>query len=325
MTRVAYLVCSHTNPGQVTRLVTLLSDGERGSQVVVHHDEPGRHLDRDALKHLTGVHFLDSRGDIEWGSFSLVEVVLRGMRWVLDNLDFDWLVLLSGQDYPIQSLPAIEDFLGSTPFDGFISGSEIETLKPRSAREALRRYYYRYYRVPAPRRIVENRLRRRATGKSTGGDGSKNLFPVAVKAVPDGTALYLGFRRLHTPFTSGFRCYRGGFWFSLSTKCVAAVDRFVSEHPAYVRHYRRTRIPDESFVNTILLNDATLDLSSNDYRFVRFPTEGGPHPDTLTIRDLEPLLASGKHFARKFDVTVDSAVLDAIDEQVHGRSAGYPR
>jgi hypothetical protein len=322
--RVAYLVRSHTNPEQIVRLVTLLSEGDRGAQVVLHHNELHTHLDRDALVSLPGVHLLDSVDPVEWGSFSLMDAVLRGLQWVLNNVEFDWLVLLSGQDYPIEPLPVIEDFLGSTQYDGFLSGSAIEELKPRSARETQRRYYYRYYRVPAPSRILVNRLRTRTGTNEAGAARSKALRPVSVKADPDGTAVYVGFRRFRTPFTSGFRCYRGGFWFTLSSKCVVAVDRFVAEHPDFVRYYQRTRNADESFLNTILFNDATLDISRDDLRYVRFPPGGAPHPDILTIKDLESMLASGKHFARKFDVRVDGTILDVLDERVHARSGRFP-
>lgn len=326
MTNVVYFVCSHTNPEQVARLATVLSADGGGSQVVVHHDESRSRLDRATLKKLPGIHLLGSDGPpIEWGSFSIVEMVLRGMRWVLDNLEFDWLVLLSGQDYPIQPLPTIEAFLASTEFDGFMSGAPVETLKSRSAREARRRYDYRYYRVPAPRRILSNRLAARNMGSTRAASPSTTRSLLSVKAVPDGTAIYVGFRRLRTPFTSRFRCYRGAQWFTLSSKSVGAVDRFVAEHPDYVRYFRRTRIPDESFVNTIVLNDARLNVSSDDRRYVRFPIGGAPHPEILTIRDLEPMLASGKQFARKFDVGVDGTILDVLDERVHGRSGQFPR
>lgn len=326
MTNVAYLICSHTNPVQVARLVKLLSAGDRGSQVVVHHDESRSRLDRGILKGLPGVHLIDSDAThIEWGSFAIVETVLRCMRWVLDNLEFDWLVLLSGQDYPIQPLPVIEASLESTEFDGFISGAPLETLKSRSAREARRRYYYRYYRVPAPSRILANHLSVRHEGNVRAVSRSTTMSLLSVKAVPDGTAIYVGVRRLRTPFTSRFRCYRGAQWFTLSAKSIAAVDRFVAEHPDYVGYWRRTRIPDEAFVNTIVLNDPNLNVSRDDRRYVRFPIGGAPHPEILTIRDLEPMLASGKHFARKFDVAVDGTILDVLDERVHhwsGRAQG---
>ena len=322
MTKIAFLVCSHTNPDQVARLVRLLSAHDGGSTVVVDHSEYDSHLDRERLARLPGVRILDRRHPVEWGDFSFIDIVLGDVRWVMDNCDFDWLIVLSGQDYAIRPLPDIEAFLASTPYDGFISGSPIDRLKPRSAREARRRYYYRYVRVPTPPSVIARRLHAWASASGRTDGLSKRLYPVTMKAVPDGSVVYMGVRRIRTPFTRVFPCYRGAFWFTLSAKSVAAVDRFVSEHPKYVEYYRRTRVPDESFLNTILLNDPTLNICPDDRRYIRFPPEGAPHPDILSIDDLQPMLASGKDFARKFDTRVDSAILDALDERVHGIGPG---
>ena len=322
MTKIAFLVYSHTNPDQVARLVRLLSASDRGSCVVVDHSEYDSHLDGERLARLPGVRILDRRHPVEWGDFSLLDLTLGDVRWIMDNCEFDWLVVLSGQDYPIRPLPDIEEFLGSTPYDGFVSGSPVESLKPRGAREARRRYTYRYFRVPAPPPVVSRLLRARAWASGRTDTPSKRLFPVTWKAAPNGSAVYVGFRRIRTPFTPAFPCYRGGFWFTLSARGVAAVDRFIHGHPDYVQFYRRTWVPDESFLNTILLNDPDLKISTDDRRYVRFPPQRSPHPDVLTIGDLEPMLASGKDFARKFDTRIDSAILAALDERVHGIGPG---
>jgi hypothetical protein len=71
MTRVVYLVCSHSNPDQVLRLVKLLRKGSGTSRVVIHHDEAVSHLDPASLVGLDGVHLLEPM-PIEWGTFSLL-------------------------------------------------------------------------------------------------------------------------------------------------------------------------------------------------------------------------------------------------------------
>ncbi|HYZ12825.1 MAG TPA: beta-1,6-N-acetylglucosaminyltransferase [Actinomycetota bacterium] len=324
MTKIAFLVCSHTNPDQVARLVRLLSAHDGASSVVVDHSEYDSHLDRGRLARLPGVRILDRRHPVEWGDFSFIDIILGDVRWVMDNVDFDWLIVLSGQDYAIRPLPDIEAFLASTPYDGFVSGSPVESLKPRSAREARRRYYYRYFRVPGLPSVIARRLHAWASASGRTDALSKRLTPVTVKALPDGSVVYVGFRRIRTPFTPAFPCYRGGFWITLSAKAVAAVDRFVQENPKYVRYYRRTRVPDESFFNTILLNDPTLNICRDDRRYVRFPPHRSPRPDVLSIEDLEPMLASGKDFARKFDTRIDGAILDALDERVHRIGVSVP-
>jgi hypothetical protein len=89
--------------------------------------------------------------------------------------------------------------------------------------------------------------------------------------------------------------------------------RAARDERALMRHYRRTIVPSESFFATVLMNDPELRVSSDDRRFVSF-APGAAHPDVLTEADLDRLMASGAHFARKFDAEADAAVLDRLDE-----------
>jgi hypothetical protein len=315
MTRVVYLVCSHSNPDQVLRLVKLLRKGSGTSRVVIHHDEAVSHLDPASLVGLDGVHLLEPM-PIEWGTFSYVEMLLWCMRWALANLEFDWLVLLSGQDYPIQPVSQIERFLASTEYDGFVKGFAVSDPGSQDG-EGFRRYYYRYHRVPVPGFL----LPRRSSSEGVVTKVARNLRDaqplLSVKRAFRSSGVQLGLRRLRTPFTEHFRCYRGSTWLTLSSKCVALLDRFVRGNPGYVRYYRRTWIPEESFIITILLNNPGLNLFRDHKRFIRFRAQGAWHPEVLTVEDLEPMLASGQHFARKFDARADERVLNLLDERVH--------
>jgi len=48
---------------------------------------------------------------------------------------------------------------------------------------------------------------------------------------------------------------------------------------------------------------------------------GGHHPKTLGMEDIPHILASGAHFARKFDLAKDAEVFDAIDAAVDAASS----
>ena len=55
-------------------------------------------------------------------------------------------------------------------------------------------------------------------------------------------------------------------------------------------------------------------MENDDLRYLDWSRE--PAPAVLTRDDLPALLGSGKLFARKFDPTVDSEVLDALDRHL---------
>ena len=97
--------------------------------------------------------------------------------------------------------------------------------------------------------------------------------------------------------------------------------------------FRRVLIPDELFFQTILLNSPLRDRIVNDnLRYMDWSRPNVPLPAVLGTGDLPQLQQSPALFARKFDVTVDSAILDMIDERILGltcatrpRQANQPR
>jgi hypothetical protein len=286
--------------------------GNSHSHVVLHHDETSSHLDARPVGDMSNVHLMRPV-PIAWGTFSWVEVVMRAIHWSLTHVDFDWLVLLSGQDYPIRPVPEIERFLATTEYDGFLKGFPLGS-RPGTAGEDLQRYLYRYYGVPAPSRL------RSRPGKDQGRGGTvarrlREAQPMlSFKRGPSG--VYIGIRRLRVPFDDRFRWHRGSTWFTLSRRSLAALGQFARSNPRVMRYFRRMWIPEESFVPTVLLNQPNLRFCLDHLRYIRFGA--GRHPAILRIQDLEEVLSSGKHFGRKFDSRVDGRILDLIDERVHG-------
>jgi Core-2/I-Branching enzyme len=297
---VAFLVVSHTRAAQLARLTgRLLGDSAR-ARVIVHHDPTGEALDRDRLAH-PRLSFVPDPAPVRWGDFSQVAMFLRSARHALADGAFDWLVTLSGQDYPLRPVGELEAFLAGTDRDAFIEGAAV-AVPPLARRltgrvdEFAGRYLHRW-------RAVGPGSRRRAAAA---------LWPRRLRReLPDGRLL-VARPRVGLPFDAAFRCYRGADWFTLSRRAVVAGLAAAEARPDLVAHYRATVLPAESFVQTLLHNDPGLDLSHDYARFTRW-RPGAAHPEVLTRADLGALRASPAFFARKFDADVDAAVLDALD------------
>lgn len=302
---VAYLVMSYGLPDQLLRLLALLRRASPRAALAVHHDARSAPLDRAALA-AVDARVVDPVA-VQWGTFSQLEAVLRGIRLLLEGSDFAWLVLLSGQDYPIRPLAQIEDDLFAADHDGHL---ELRPIAPPALwgeppDEFQRRYYYRYGHLPAAlrRRVPLAALRR-----------ARPL--VELRTLPSGPRI--GRRVLRTPFTGGLRCHQGSDWFTLSRRCAERVDDVARCDRRLLRHYRATVIPTESFVHTVLHSDAALRLSGDTRRFTLWDGPHAPRPRVLCTSDLPAILASAMDFARKFDVTVDAEILDELDRRIHG-------
>jgi Core-2/I-Branching enzyme len=296
---VAYIVLSHRNPAQVLRLVRALAEGP-AARVLVRHDPRGARLAPAEIE-TAGGEAIEDRIEFDWGGWSQLELIVACLRESAARHDPDWTLVLSGQDYPLRPLAAIEADLEQEAVDGRLGAvREVERRRPpRGEDEFFLRCRYRHYTRPRAMPHLPGALR-----------------PLAyVRELPP----LVGVRRLARPPLPFFV---SADWLTLSRRALSAVFAATADR-ALMRHFRRVAVPSESFFATVLLNDPELEIDRDHRRFAPFSRPGAPHPDTLTATDLGPMLASGADFARKFDAEVDSRVLDLLDD--HRRSAGVGR
>jgi core-2/I-Branching enzyme len=305
--RIAYVVVSHTNPEQVLRLVSVLKEGP-GAEVLVRHDPRREPFDESALGRL-GAHALHDDIDFEWGGWTQLLMLLAAVESAAERVDPDWLLVLSGQDYPLRPMVAIEERLAAERHDALLGQAwELDLRRRREPPEDefFLRYAYRHYTAPAGTPHLPRAVRSLAYLRE---------FPPPLRP-------QLGFRRARLPFGARFRCFVSADWLTLNRRAIELVLTAAHGRRRLMRYYRRVAIPSESFFATVLLNDDSLRVARDNRRFVWFRTRDAPHPETLASADLERVLASGCDFARKFDMDSDPDVLDALDER---RRSGSPR
>jgi hypothetical protein len=315
--QVVYLVHSHVYPDQVERLVNRLLADNGDAHVVVHHDYARSNLDVSRFD-ATRVDVLRHTPAIEWGMFSQAQALLRSLQWIDEQLDYRWVMFISGQDYPLRSPHQIQRTLLESKYDAFIEQPRRVEFRFRDETGArdfwAARYFYTYYALPPLVRRLPPAAAKKLRNLEVRLRSSQPF--VFVWFLPRGGRTMIGFRRRRHPFHDGLDCYGGSDSFTWSRKCVRIVLDFVARRPDVVAYYRRTIHPSESLFNTILMNAGGLELHFDNLRFDRFSGPGAGHPDILRLTDLQTLLASGRHFARKFDATVDAAILDALDESI---------
>jgi hypothetical protein len=123
-------------------------------------------------------------------------------------------------------------------------------------------------------------------------------------------------RRRNTIFTDDFICYGGSFFCALSAPCVHYARNFARDNPEIVAFFRTMPAPDEVFLQTLLVNSGKFRLIPDGKHYIDFSKSRNNHPRILGVADLPAMLASGAHWARKFDCTFDSEVLDILDRHV---------
>jgi hypothetical protein len=119
----------------------------------------------------------------------------------------------------------------------------------------------------------------------------------------------------------------GSCWWALKRDDAIKILKFVEEKPGILRAFRWTYIPDEMFFSTVLvgyLGETNLRNERMHYLegfglprdFLRLKILNRNGYRIFGVSDYEKLRAAPTLFARKFDINVDSKVMDLLDETI---------
>jgi hypothetical protein len=306
---VAYFVQSHRQNAQVLRLLERLRTGSPGAAIVVGHCPTAEPLDEARLRELDVLSFRHARKG-ERGYWSLLEPYFRAVELLAERgVGYDWLVYLSGGDYPLQPIATTEAQLAASRLDGYLTWRRWDEPGEDGRRLQGRvRYFYRYTDRPDVARWLPllHRLNK-----------LQPWFHVHLTYGPR-----VGRRLWHVPELRGRTVYRGSQWTTLRRACAERLASTVRDEPDLVRYFERTICPDEAFAQTVLVNDPALRLANDSLRYVEQVQGRDGHPPVLVLGDAPKLAASGKQFGRKLDPDVDAAILDWLDERIHPDAAG---
>jgi hypothetical protein len=308
--KVCYFIQTHKNSAQIYRLVRTIKTSSPNAQILIGHDFTSSQLDITPLRELGDVHLLKIESPSLRGDFSLLQPYLNAVDWLFESQsDFDWLIYLSGQDYPTLAPADIENFLAQTDYDGFIRYWDVFSKdSPWGKGRAWKRYYCQYYRLPDSAREAL-----RAAYEVVKFSKIQKLIPIQFFLT---YGSLVGFPAKFVPFNENFICYGGYQWHTLSKPCVAYLKDVIELRPDLVKYYKKTVVSDESFVQTILVNSQKFKLCNDPKRYFDTNEQPGGHARILTLKDYPILINGDFHFARKFESDIDSQILDAIDAKI---------
>jgi hypothetical protein len=321
---IAYLVLSHTHPELVGRLSDRLLRGDDECHVVVDHESAGPAL-RPWLPPHPRLRTRISERPGGWGGYGLVSAVLDAFAAIRRDLDPDWVVLLSGQDYPVQPPRELRLKLQSSSADVHLT---VLCQVPSEARGGMARwwhvrYYFRWWtlpRLPAVLPLPISRKRVHAVHRFS--MAQRRLF---LWSLPRGSGTRIGVRRAEIPFSNSYPCWGAYQWLAVSRRGLETLQRELSARPELVQLYKTSVIPDESMIQTVLLNAPDLVTTEPNLTFQRPTGEGDAHAAELTLDDLPAILASGRPFARKMHPDRSRTLMDTLDRRLGLRpESGFP-
>jgi hypothetical protein len=289
--KIAYLVLAHKLPEQLIRLIKTLNTVD--TSFFIHVDRNTEDETHAALvgffRSYDNVHFI-KRHYCKWGDSSLVKATLSGLKYLVKSeIPYDYVILLSGQDYPIKSNDEIQAYLQKNNGFSFLQYSTT----PHNMAGRIEHWHFRigrrHYIIPA-----------------------KNMFgPPLLNKIWNPIAQKIKWRR---KLPGNLKPYFGSQFWCLSREFVDSCLKYLAEHKGYEKFMKLSYIPDEFFFQSVFLNSSLRPrIINTDLRYKDF-SDHNRHPKVLDKQDFNILINSNFLFARKFDLAYDSEILDMIDE-----------
>jgi len=285
---IAYIILAHKNPGQLHRLVARLDAAH--THIFIHVDLGTKAEIYSEMQKMLGgfssVHWLP-RLHSQWGSWRLVQATLSGLEQAV-QADCDYVLLLSGQDYPIKPLGALRAFLENNNGLSFLQYFQLPSLKwPPDGDSRYIRWHFNLGWKNSSLRKLANRFLNRTFN---------TLF-------------------LNRELPNGLAPYGGSQWWCLHRDSMNYILEFSRKESPVVNFFQHVRISDEMYFHTILLNSHQLSTIINrSLTYVDW--NGPPYPRVLKSSDYNDLITADCFYARKFDKNIDDEILELLDRSI---------
>lgn len=282
----AFLIIAHNHFDTLEKLIKML-DHER-NDIFLHIDKRVKDFERERFSNLlkkSNIIFTP-RIAVYWGHCSQVDCELLLLENCLNHGDYQFVHLLSGVDLPIKTQSYIHNFYDSHPNTQFLQVGWAEKHLYR-----LNRYHFflKYTGMPESIKSLVNKVNNIVTDK-------------------------FNINRLRK--YNQMKVVKTANWFSISGECAKYV---LSKKKLIKKMTRFTVCADEMFLGTVIHDSPYWDQVYNPepswdghMRYIDRIRNVGSSPHTFTMTDKNLIEKSEMLFARKFDETVDSEIIEFV-------------
>ena len=288
----AYMIIAHRQFDLLAKLITALDD-ER-NDIFVHIDAKVRDFDFEKFKVLpkrSRIYFTPRIG-VTWGDFSQVKCELILLAEV-DKMQksgrvYDYVHLISGADLPLKSNDEIHRFFNENAGRQFVHFTADNVSESSEGR--IKNYHL---------------FRRR-----------RNLFTKILAQIALRVQMLCGVNRLKN---TNIKVQKGCNWFSITGEFAAYI---AQESERLKKILRFSYCGDEVFVQTALLNSPFADdvymknCGNNHLACARLIDWQRGNPYVFKMQDFDLIKNSPAMFARKFDMDVDSEIIDKVLQSI---------
>ena len=317
----AALIMAHKNKEQLIRLIKKISCDK--IHVFVHLDKKWELKKEDIYeiqncasnvflckKRISGVLDSWSLPQIE---LNLIDTALK--HEINSGIEYGYFILFSGQDYPIKSNEYILKFL------------EEQYPKPLIANDIAEEgnWVWGKYQLTKWSNKIDVIQKKHKKGFIR-----MLLVGFCIMAYKLEKAFFgIPWNKLQK---SDIKIYGGSQWWILPHGVIDYVKYQQRHNKEVIKQLKRAWTPEENFFQTLAMNspytkymvkdDCIFDRGKGEFESMTYcnfitPKKGfRGHPHIIEIEDFDRIMAKKALFARKFDINIDSTVLDKIEENI---------
>ncbi len=291
MEKHAYLILAHKNLSQLKRLLSLLDDGRNDLYIHIDKKAPFSEKELDGCCRKSSVEFV-RRVRVTWGGVSIVKAEMALLD-AATRTRHSYYHLISGLDLPIKPQRVIHDFFDAN------QGREFLDLWEMQGHTMNRVKYY-------------------------------TLFPEGSHFFLTNWLNHAGkfiFKSLGLEMNKGVEFRQGSQWFSITHDFA----KYIVDSSDWVNKvFSHSCLCDEIFVPTILQrspykgnlykSQCSVGHENTCANMRQIDWGRGSsirHPWTYTIQDFDLLKSSPCLWARKFDDSVDSRIIDRVAAELN--------
>lgn len=211
-----------------------------------------------------------------------MQAVFNSLQEILDTArTYDFICLMSGQDYPIKSVEYMQQFFAERKGKLLLKYRSFEG-EWEEGMERVAKFHLTNFKFKG-QYFLERIL--------------NTIFP-------------------HRKMPEGMKFYGSSMFWALSPEAVEYVLNTVNRDERMKRFFYFTWASDEFLFQTVLLNSQFAHLVVNENcHYYKHPPRT-PSPKTFTVEDLDDIMTSDRIYARKFDLIKEPQLLDDIDAAV---------
>lgn len=286
----AILIIAHKYPEM---LIPLVEYFKQDCAVYIHYDRNTLLTEKEATRlcSFPQVKGLYQQFAVHWGGYSVLQTELFLLQQAYNDGIADYYHILSGQDYPIKSFRSFMDFFETHPVMDFMEYKAYPVAQWESSFFDRFRYTYFY-------------------------DMTDGRSPQGKEFMGKVVQLQARYGVVQEPPPNFPVIYKGSQWMSLSSASVCFLLTYTRTSPQFCHWIERAFAPEESYIQTVLVNLKGETAVNANLRFILWTGENGNNPSNLSLQHWEQILKSNALFARKMEPPYCTELIKMIDETI---------